>query len=372
MLLTGIDQISIVVTYPLEDLTLDSWDHVAKALITTIEDTLKLTDIFGDRHRIDGVAHYSKAYGYGLASYVFYIAYNPGSPSTGILIYFSANALNEYRLRSQEKFQMTVNANDFLRMLQNAELSCHASRLDLYADYINEDQPIDLTALYNALVSGSVKIVDHNGRRNASKLSSMSANDKVQTIYIGTRSKNTRALARIYDKKTEQLNNPYGFRKETARTCSSWTRIEVELHSFYARKLTSDLASCSSEDLQAFIAATILSKYTLVYTENKSPLPFMEQLKARRHCKDIILAYPSEGDRDLRRKYEYIINGSGLFSLFDMVSAIWGEMGVRMLMEHLEADYQSHITKKKTEQWIRNNKEKLSHYDPPFGEHGNE
>lgn len=372
MLYTGLDQISIVVTYPLEDLTLDSWDHVAKALITTIEDTLKLTDIYGDRHRIDGVAHYSKAYGYGLASYVFYIAYNPGSPSTGILIYFSANALNEYRLRFQKKYQININANDILRMLQTAGLFCHASRLDLYADYIDEDQPIDLTALYNALVSGSVKIVDHNGRRNASKLSSMSANDKVETIYIGTRSKNTRALARIYDKKTEQLNNPYGFRKETARTCNSWTRIEVELHSFYAKKLTSDLASCSSEDLQAFIAATILSKYTLVYTENKSPLPFTKSLEECRHSKDIILAYPSEGDRDLRRKYDYLINDSGLFSLIDMVSAVWGEMGVRILMERLNADYESHIMKRKTRDWIRKNRDDLAPYTPPFGEHGNE
>lgn len=52
MLVTGTDQLSIVVSYPLEDLTFSSWDRVAKALITTIEDALKLTDIYGDRYII--------------------------------------------------------------------------------------------------------------------------------------------------------------------------------------------------------------------------------------------------------------------------------------------------------------------------------
>lgn len=43
-------------------------------------------------------------------------------------------------------------------------------------------------------------------KRNNSKVSDISKDFQAQTLYIGAKSRNTKALLRIYDKKAEQLS----------------------------------------------------------------------------------------------------------------------------------------------------------------------
>lgn len=366
MLYLGIDQLTIVIDYDLYVLpNANAWRHVSEELISKVETALHL-DLFAPKYHKDGIAHYSSVYGYG--DLAMHIACNPDQPSSGILVFFSARGLNDYRLIFERQYGMKINANDMLQMLSSVGLEYHLSRLDVYADFI--DDPIDLTQLYNDLISGSVQIVQNTDKRNTSKIRSFSTGEKIETINIGARGKNARVLARFYDKKKEQLNNPYGFRRELAKACSTWERLEIEYHSRYARQLTAGLENCKAEDLQGFIASAILAKYTfVVLTDNgKQILPFCEKISERKSCKDVLLAYPSEGDPTLRRKYDYLITGSGLFSLFDMVRATWGEEGVKELLKLLVNDYQGHRVKKSTRTWIRKNKDKLREFLPPFGE----
>ncbi len=366
MLYLGIDQLTIVIDYNLYDLSsADAWRHVSEGLISKVETALHL-DLFTPKYHKDGIAHYSTVYGYG--DLAMHIACNPDQPSSGILVFFSARGLNDYRLAYERQYGDQINANDILQMLSAVGLQFHLSRLDVYADFI--DDPIDLTQLYNDLISGSVQIIQGSGKRNTSKIRSFSSGDKTETINIGARGKNARVLARFYDKKKEQLNNPYGFRRELAKACTNWVRLEVEYHSRYARQLTSELENCKAEDLQGFIAAAIMAKYTFMeVTDNgKQVLPFCAKISKRKSCKDVLLTYPSEGDPTLRRKYDYLITGSGLFSLFDMVRATWGEEGVKELLKLLVNDYQEHRIKKSTQAWIRKNKTKLRAFLPPFGD----
>jgi hypothetical protein len=366
MLYLGIDQLTIVIDYDLYVLpNANAWRHVSEELIHKVETALHL-DLFAPKYHKDGIAHYSTVYGYG--DLAMHIACNPDQPSSGILVFFSAHGLNDYRLAYERQYGEQINANDILQMLSAAGLEYHLSRLDVYADFI--DDPIDLTQLYNDLISGSVQIVQQSGKHNTSKIKSFSTGENIETINIGARGKNARVLARFYDKKKEQMSNPYGFRRELAKVCTSWERLEVEYHSRYARQLTSDLENCKAEDLQGFVASAILAKYTFVEVtdDGKHLLAFCEKIIERKSCKDILLAYPSEGDPTLRRKYDYLISGSGLFSLFDMVRATWGEEGVKELLKLLVNDYQEHRIKKSTQAWIRKNKDKLRAFLPPFGE----
>jgi hypothetical protein len=366
VLYMGIDQLTIVIDYVLSTLpNADAWRQVSESLIRKVETALHL-DLFAPKHLKDGIAHYSKVYGYGDLS--MHIACNPDQPSSGVLVFFTARGLNDYRLEYERQYGTQINANDMLQMLFAAGLQYHLSRLDVYADFI--DEHVDLTQLYNGLTSGSVQIIQKSGRRNTSKIRSFSSGNRIETINIGARGKNARVLARFYDKKKEQLSNPYGFRRELAKACTSWERLEVEYHSRYARQLTTELANCKAEDLQGFAASAILSKYTFVSVTDdvKQILPFCEKISERKGCKDILLAYPSEGDPTLRRKYEYLITGSGLFSLFDMVHATWGETGIRTLLDMFSKDYLTHKTKKSTQVWIHQNKDKLRKYKPPFGD----
>ena len=43
-------------------------------------------------------------------------------------------------------------------------------------------------------------------KRNNSKVSDISKDFQAQTLYVGAKSRNTKALLRIYDKKAEQLS----------------------------------------------------------------------------------------------------------------------------------------------------------------------
>lgn len=54
------------------------------------------------------------------------------------------------------------------------------------------------------------KVIDENKvkpyRKNNSKISDISKDFQAQTLYIGSKSRNTKVHLRIYDKKAEQLS----------------------------------------------------------------------------------------------------------------------------------------------------------------------
>lgn len=54
------------------------------------------------------------------------------------------------------------------------------------------------------------KVIEENKKKpykkNKSMLSDVSKDFQAQTLYIGAKSRNTKALLRIYDKKAEQLS----------------------------------------------------------------------------------------------------------------------------------------------------------------------
>lgn len=366
MLICGIDQISILVTYPLAHINRTAtWDLIASDLVCLIDKTLDLSKLFGPRHSARGVAHYDTCYEYGNSPYKFYVAYNANAPSTGILIYFSAGALNEYRLKYHRIFNKVINANDILRMLSLNDLDNHISRLDVYADFFDED--ICLTDLYNKHSAGDIKVMCLSGKRNQSKWKCYSSGNTVETIYIGTRQKNSKCLARFYDKKAEQLRSNNSVYYKKAKECSSWKRLELELHSLLARQVTTTLAECQEEDIQGFAASLLLNRLMFVDTATNTPLKITTDLEKKQYSKDIVLAYPAPGNSDLLRRYEYIINGSGLFDMFDKVKAIWGPEGVTMLIDSLSDDYAKHTVKKSTNKWILRYGDQLSSCEPPFG-----
>ena len=55
----------------------------------------------------------------------------------------------------------------------------------------------------------------------------------IETVYIGSKKENTKALCRIYDKRLEQINKN-GFRLDEALACDDWTRFEISYRGTYA------------------------------------------------------------------------------------------------------------------------------------------
>ena len=205
-----------------------SWQERAQKDIKTIMSLSKLSELydFSDKN-VKLPRGYTVGFNIDDATFQLSIAHHPDNPQMGIIIYFSAKAWDNYQQAFQEKFGKSINVHTLLQELQFSSLTIRLSRIDICVDFINEK--INISKLKRSLESGrtelrygkyknsdkiSIQHIEEDNLKkpypkNISQINDISKDFKTETIYLGSRSKNSKALVRIYDKKKRIARKKY-------------------------------------------------------------------------------------------------------------------------------------------------------------------
>lgn len=237
------------------------------------------------------------------------------------------------------RLEITISAQ-FDMVSDPIKESVRISRVDMTADYFNYD--IDLNELYDALSKDKITVRDHQDRKRVKNLSFIGKQENIETIYIGSKSTNTRSFLRIYDKRKEQLTNN-GFRIEEANKCRSWIRFEAVYKGSYAHSISETILSecMDAVSFNKFIAHTILQKYRFADVNGKYT----------RYTTDLLLVADGEifpslvcvspRDNALRQNIQHILCGSGLFPTIYKIEKIYGEDAKQEFALFLYQNYES-------------------------------
>lgn len=282
------------------------------------------------------------------------IAYHPDYPNMGIIIYFSAKAWDSYLQTYQETFRKTINIHTLLQELHFSSCDIRLSRIDICVDFINEK--INISKLKRSLESGrtelrygkyknSDKINPKNIQednlkkpypRNTSQINDISKDFKTETIYVGSRSNNSKALVRIYDKKRELQE------RNIDKNVEDWVRFEVEFKEKFAHQLTLALLDCQSDnEAKNIILSAVLDKYLFFYTKSnrlhKISKLMLEQLESGAFS----FTTSKITDNSLEKSIQYLIRGSGLLALLWKVDQIYGQRSSPKLLGHFYQIYKN-------------------------------
>ncbi|MBQ5960435.1 MAG: replication initiation factor domain-containing protein [Firmicutes bacterium] len=329
MVTLGIDEVTFIVLPGeriKERIREVDWSTIAEHIIRLIENAICLIQIMGEAYQADtsNVQGYSVGYEYGRHPFYFRVCYHEAVHSMGVVIRFSASALRFYLINSLEPIHSVP---DMLRQLREAlpDYKVLFSRIDFAVDYINEG--ISVNDIQEQITTGNVGIFYENGRKNGSSIRYINQNGITDTIYIGTREKNTKTMLRIYNKKKEQLQT-HGTQYELAAKSTDWVRVENEIHGDYAHSLSDELYKFTSEEeLLSFIALCINNKYSFRYTETEDEQVHYHAIT--KSLRDAIKRpssyyYTISGYKDLslKQNLDYLINKSGLMAFLYKIEEI--------------------------------------------------
>lgn len=193
-------------------------------------------------------------------------------------------------------------------------------------------------------------------KKNNSKISDISSGFDAETIYVGSKSRNTNALLRIYDKKKGTIVMKHN--RHIAKEVDDWTRFEVQYSGRYAHILTQEIANCNDEnELKDLLLNAILDKYMLFHTKSNRPHKITKLMLELLNEQDFRFSTPSPRDNSLAQSLDHLTKNSGLFSTLFKVDAIWGNGTSEELMEYLYEKYYSEFEPNKDHQhWVSNKK----------------
>lgn len=361
----GIDEITIVIQ-PTEDTIGEypqNWSQIAMELTATIADKLSMPLIFDSLLIKEKIAPkgYTHAFSFNNMPYFFRIAFHEKNFTMGVIIKFSASALNYYKQAYQELYKESLEVYDILKKLDEDYWDMHLSRIDFTADYFN--YPLTVNEIYTKLKNRQFKIVNARGRRNHSKKSAIETDGEAKTITIGSRKKGSNSFLKIYDKLSEQLEKN-GTYVHIANKVKSWVRFEVTYRHIYAKQLTKSILDLqSADDLQQLIASKIVEKYCLIDVEKEQVTEYSQAL----------IDFSSDTERfetmsprnnSLVQNIHHILKGSGFFSTLYKVEEIWGADAVITLLERVLSEYRIiYIPNKDVKIWLDKNSVELQKLD---------
>lgn len=339
MLELGVDEITLVLQ-PTPDDAYDvnaQWINIAEKMIDTYAKKADFENILGNKiTEPKAPAGYTIAYHYGTHNWYMAVAYNPEQRSMGVIVKFSAQALDYYtEHRNIKLYKM-------LHITTDDMYTARLSRIDLTADYMDED--IDVTEIYHSLIDRKVDIYDKFPgpspdrpiyRRRNLKYSGFCVRDEIPTIYIGSSQSN--AQARIYDKRREQIERK-GSKLSKALASKNWTRFEIVLRDEYAHQMTDALSLIYTDNAYAnLIASVIVQKFRFMIIENGLPDHETDYTQMLIDCianDDFKLRTSSTKNYDLSRNIEYLYYGSGIMQTLYKVQEIWGRDAAWELLAH--------------------------------------
>lgn len=341
MLELGVDEITLVLQLPTSNkalLATSDWKDVAEYLICKFEDKSDVKQVFGNKSfEQKAPAGYTVAYKYGEHNFYFAIAYHEYQISMGVVIKFSAQALDYYL----EKKDMKV--YQFLQMVSHAEYEQRLSRIDLTADYIDED--MDISKIYQDMMDSKIAIFREQFNQKQGKMEyrkvpmkfkGIIIQQEVGTVYVGSEKSNSRL--RIYDKKIEQIEHK-GNKLDKALKCNDWIRFEGVFRNEYAHQLSEVLMNIKTDDeFGNLIASTLYQKYLFMEVDNgvaSVPTEYTQMLIDCVYNNSFRLRASLTRNYDLARNIAYIYYGSGVMNTLFKVNEIWGIDAVIWVLESI-------------------------------------
>lgn len=373
MLELGVDEITLVLQIPSVNknvLSASDWKDVAEYMISRFEKQSDIKAVFGNRDiEQKAPAGYTIAYKYGEHDFYFAIAYHDYQISMGVVVKFSAQSLDYYLETTDLKVY------EFLQKVSHKDYKQRLSRIDLTADYIDED--IDISNIYQSLMDSKVAIFREQFnarigkveyRKVPMKYKGIIDGQEVGTIYVGSEKSNSRL--RIYDKRFEQIQHK-GNKLEKALKCNNWVRFEGVFRNEYAHQLSGALMKLKNDDeFGNLIASTIYQKYLFMEVDNgvaSVPTEYTQMLIDCVNNNSFKLRASLTRNYELARNIAYIFNGSGVMNTIYKLKEIWGLDSVMWLMEYiLEAIQSDFKPNEDCRYWLLHNVEDYRKYYPEF------
>lgn len=367
----GIDEITVVLQVPRfieSKKDLEEWSAEAKLVVNHFVELADFKGIYGHINTQEKIpAGYTNAWTFGEHNFYLAVAYHEYQPRMGIVIKFSATSLDYYCKESQLKVY------EFLKLIQSDLYTIRLSRIDLTADYIDEE--IDVTDIYNDLMGNRVgvykEIVKDNDtvyRKIKMKYEGYIKGNEIPTLYLGSVKSDTRL--KVYDKKREQLERQ-GNKLDKALSCNDWTRFEGVFRSKYAHQLSEELLNINTDDEYAnLIASTMLQKFRLMRVEEgivTGDTEYTQMLIDSITMQYFILKAPSNRSYDLSKNITYMFNGSGVMSTFYKVREIWGVDDLESLFNYIQTYLDDYIPNDDCRNWLRRNQRDYQKAHVDFG-----
>lgn len=356
-----------------DDITFDEWHNIAIMMADKFVTKSKIGELFGNLDIVDNklMAGYTFGLMFSNRPWYFVICWHEQYPKMGVCVRFSAHAYTAYKQEYFNRYQTSINISSLLKMVQSCIYTMRLSRIDLTADYKNYPHlfnPLDYLhphAIYSAIMDGHIVILNCNDKNTIKSYSALDKDGAYETFYAGTRKGKTNGFLRCYDKRNEQIQS-HGFRYDEAVACESWVRFEAVFKGIYAHQITEQLFDINTDlELQQLIAKHITDKYRFFDRAKDDVTDFTDDLlKISMGAQIAALAAPSARDNSLRQSISYLKDGSGLYSIFYKVYAIWGVDGERKLLKHLIKVYQDEYKKEVLEKpdigiWLKKHTEEL-------------
>lgn len=335
-ILTGIDELTVILfPHKSEIATPEDWLEKAESMIDEFARLACLEQNFGEKTNLEDKCPqgYSVGRTFGHNPFYFAMAYHPSHPQMGVIVKFSAYSWYSYCSRGN------MNVKKFLRTVQSDAYRCRLSRIDFAVDYQNWDITVD--GIYQNLINGNLEIYNSDGRKNCSKISALEVDGVADTFYVGSKKTGTRLFLRVYDKRTEQIQNR-GFRFAEALGTDTWVRFEVVFKGDYAHQLTNIILNTKEENLQDLIADKMVEKYRVYCVEEKKYADYTTALIEKTRLQFTKLLLKSPRDNDLIRSLLHLITGAGLFSSLYKCDEIWGDETSKKLLQHLHNIYKKY------------------------------
>ena len=338
----SIDEATIIIRLKSEQLaSITSWKDEAKHIIFYIYHRLfyfeNLGTLISEKTHPAG---YQTSYSIEKIPYFLRLAYHEGFPTMGVIIKFSASALDYYRQNYKKRTNQEIDISDILQLLENKHWDVHLSRIDFVADYLNYS--LNVNDLYQKAKNQDIIVRNQNKIRQNFNLEALEKNSIVSTFYIGSRRKNVSTFLRIYDKKTEQFETN-GLKLHIAKDLESWIRFEAVFKKDYARQISEIMKKINSkEELHELIANKILEKFCFIDGSTHELTKFSHDLLKLESNFPTLISRNSRNNA-LSASIMYHLKNSGLLPLFFKIQYIWGEEALThfliTLVNYFEAYY---------------------------------
>ncbi|MBK5244771.1 MAG: replication initiation factor domain-containing protein [Eubacteriaceae bacterium] len=361
MLELGVDEITVVLQLSpnyKNCLAISEWEEVAENLIDKFVKKSGFITVYGDMEVEQRPPQgYTYAYKFGEHNFYLAVAYHTYQLSMGIAVKLSAQALDYYCEATGLKVYQ------FLQKITEKEYTIRLSRIDLTADYIDED--VDVTGIYQSLMDNKVGIfreyISKKTGETAYKRSMMQyegylKEKEVPTIYIGSVQSNSRI--RIYDKKREQIERK-GVKFDKAIKCDNWVRFEGVFRHEFSHQISEELLKIKTDiEFANLIACTLAQKYRFMIIDNGVINCDTEYTQMLLDCisnKSFALKAPSSRNYDIAKSVAHIFFGSGVMSTLYKIKEIWGKDAVGAMMKYISDSLDEWKPNDDCRYWLRKN-----------------
>lgn len=364
-MLIGIDEFTFTILLKYKCSAME-WISIAEHIIMEFSKKTQLETVLRGSLQLMTVGKlqgYTTVYDLGEKDFYIALGYNPSHPKMGVCVRFSAKAWLIYRINFKALYSEDISLPVFIkRVKQGTDNHVRLSRIDMTIDYFN--YVIDLDEMYAKLRDKELVIRDDQGRSLIRTINFYGKNQKIETIYLGSKKENSKGFMRVYNKKLEQIQNN-GYRKQEAIACQDWIRCEAVYKGGYAHLISETIMNTEMDatEFKRYIAQIVAQKYRFFNQKNENYTEYTTDLLNVAEGKEYPKLYcESARDNSLNRNIEHLRKGSGLFPTMYKVQQLYGIDGLNRFWNYLFRYYKKQAwvgndTLKELDLWLKKHEE---------------